>query len=464
MSAPQGPFSVVPYDAAGRVSPSISIDHGGGGTVSDIWEAVRLALPPHTHAFALYAHDGTLVRIGMLPAETLTDDPDVTALAFDVGGNWLATGHADGNVRLWDVVTGDPLWTRVPADEPILGVLFVDVGPWVIAWHDDGPLLVFSQDDGNLLLRVEDPQAGPFTVVPSPEGRELACTGARVTRLTLPDGLELPPLDGDRGSLVPGSPQSLDEGIVWLAYLPDGECIVGVRAGQPHDEVVFWDRATGARTAAISGMTGVAACDLSPDGRFVALGLSGERTTVLLVDTARRVVAHTIETAGTGIHDLRFSRGSGALILHDASLGIVQIDAATGQIGAAIPEDDGAGFVFIGDEEVIPEEAESSPILVTHDGTGRIELTPLEMRGPFAPTGRSASADGGRYAAVPYATDNNLVTVYDLVTDEAIATLPHAGNVHEIWMSGDGTRVAVHAAGHVTVWYVPDAPASIERV
>jgi hypothetical protein len=100
-------------------------------------------------------------------------------------------------------------------------------------------------------------------------------------------------------------------------------------------------------------------------------------------------------------------------------------------------------------------------MIVTHDRDGRLEITALETRGPFGPVGRSVSAHGGRYAAVPYGTDNNYVTVYDLVTDTAIATLPHPGNVQEIWMSADGTRVAVRAAGHVTVWTVPDAPAAI---
>jgi hypothetical protein len=169
MNETQGPYTVVPYDPGCRPLPPISIEHSGAGGLEDAWEMVRLALPPRTQAFAVYDRDGALARIGMVPAEPLTDDPDVRSMAFDYAGNWVATGHEDGNVRLWDVVTGDPLWTRAPADESILGIGFVDTGPWVIAWSDDGPLLVFHQDAGELVLRVEDPQVGAFVATASPE-------------------------------------------------------------------------------------------------------------------------------------------------------------------------------------------------------------------------------------------------------------------------------------------------------
>lgn len=465
MGALQSHFTVVPYDASGRAMPAISIDYSPTDRSVPLWETVRLALPPGSRSFAVYDHQGSLVRIGVLPAEPLTDDPDVTAMAFDTAGHWVLTGHADGNVRLWDIETGDPIWTRAPADEPITGVAFIETIPAALAWSDDGPLLLFSLDDGTLSLRVERPQEGAFVAVPSPAGDEVAMTGPQVQRFSLPEGELLPPLDADRAmaaTAVTEEEGPVDEGVLWLAYLPQEETIVGVRAGEPEDELVFWDRRSGERLTTLGGLIGVAACDLSSDGRIAAIALSGERTTVLLVDTVRREIARTVRTEGQGIYDLRFAPNGGALILHDVSLGIVSMDPQSGEMGAPIPEDGGGEYVIPRDDETIPDERETPPMMVTHDRQGMLELTPLEARGPFGPSGRAISADGARYASVPFSTDNNYVTVYDLVLGMAIATLPHQGNVQEIWLSADGQRVAVRAAGHVTVWNIPDAPASIE--
>src|SRR5438270_9640892 len=113
-------------------------------------------------------HASATVLLGARPVEPLTDDPDVTAMAYERAGRLLVSGHKDGSVRLWNVESGDPIWARDPADEAIEGLAFVDQGPWVLAWCEDGPLLVIARETGELVTRIEDPQFESFTATVSP--------------------------------------------------------------------------------------------------------------------------------------------------------------------------------------------------------------------------------------------------------------------------------------------------------
>lgn len=460
------PFTMVTFDASGVQRTTSAV---GGESAAAAWEAAIASLPAGTAALALYDGKGVLVRVGVVPPEPLTDDPDVTAAAMDATGALVLTGHADGNLRLWNVDTGDPLWTRAPADEPIDGVAFVEGASWVMAWGDDGPLLVMDRDSGELVTRIDEPQVGHFEIAVSRSTDEVACTGGRVTRFALPSGQVLPPLDVAIDAVSPAEAQTEEviarepgRGVRWVNYLPDEATVVGVRVGDV-TEVVFWDRVGGERLASIVLDHDVAACDLSPDASVLALAGGSEPVRLTLMDTRTRDVAHRAELPGRGVLDLRFSPDGNSIVMHDEGEGVLRLDAATGALRASMPEGADVAMVVPREEPVVPEEKESAPIMVTHSLTGSVELTPLVPPTPLGPVGRSISADGARYATVPYSIDNNYVAVFDLRRNVGLATLAHAGNVQEIWFSPDGARVAVRAAGHVTLWRLPPAPERLAR-
>jgi WD40 repeat protein len=463
----RGPFTLIGYDNRGERLGASVVD--AATDLDAAWERVLAALPAPARTFAVYDAAGALVRVGARPAETLTDDADVSAMAMDSSGAFAVTGHTDGDVRLWDLATRDPVWRQAPADEPVRGVAFVERGPWVLAWCDDGPMLLLDRATGELLTRVEDPQFGAFMIAIAPDGAEVACTGLPGRRIALPSGEALPALDADakpasgvgagEGESEGGGGPVPEDAITYLAYLPGDGALVGVRAAEP-TEVVFWDRTTGARVASVYLEHGVAACDLSPDGALAAFVSGEEPTRVTFVDTRLRTIARAASPGGRGALDARFTPDGARLVVQDEGVGVVLVECATGAVLGRVAEDAGVRLAVPDDEAVVPEERESAPMMVTRDSDGRLELTQLVAAAPPGPLGRAVARDGALYAAVPYATDNNFAALYDLARMRGLATLPHRGNVQEIWLSPDGRRVAVRAAGHVTLWALPEAPAT----
>ncbi len=445
MTSRTGPFQVDPQ-------PGDSFRLDAPAPLDAQWSTLLGKLSPRTETFVVRDADARFVYFGARPVETLTDDADVTAMTFDPSGRWIATGHDDGSVRLWEVGNPDPVWSHEPADEPIEGLAIVEQGPWVLAWCEDGPLLVMARDTGDLVTRMEDPQFASFTVTVSPRGDEVAITGPSVMRISLPGGEMRARLDADRAS-------DASSGVQWVEYLDDASMLIGVRsAGIPggDDEVVFWNGEHGARIATIPGLRGVCACDLSPDRSTAAIATSdGTAVNLHLIDTRLHTVSRSIALLHASIYDLRFSADGRSVWVTGLESGTTRVNVAGGSIGTPV-ERDLSRLCVPADGKIVPDTDESDPIMVTRTPSGSLELTHLETRGPFGPIGRAVSANGARYAFSDESGDNNHVLLCDAATNRVIATLAHRANAREIWLSPDGTRVAVRAAGHVHVWSVPE--------
>ncbi len=77
-------------------------------------------------------------------------DADLGAVALDSEGALLATGSADGVVRVWDVATGDLVGEIPLGDVRIRGVAFVDEQTLVVT-PNEGDLLLLTIDTEQLL-------------------------------------------------------------------------------------------------------------------------------------------------------------------------------------------------------------------------------------------------------------------------------------------------------------------------
>ena len=84
-------------------------------------------------------------------------------MAFSPDGHTLASGNADGTVRLWDVA--DPAHPR-PLGQPLTGASAAAVNS--VAFSPDGHTLASGNDDGTVRLwDVADP-AHPRPLGPGP--------------------------------------------------------------------------------------------------------------------------------------------------------------------------------------------------------------------------------------------------------------------------------------------------------
>ncbi|HXL87390.1 MAG TPA: WD40 repeat domain-containing protein, partial [Streptosporangiaceae bacterium] len=147
----------------------------------------------------------------------------VWAVAVAPDGSWLATGSADGTVRIWDAATGQERAVLTGHKDSVLAVAVAPDGSW---------LATGSGDD---TVRIRD-----------------TATGQERTVLT-----------GHKGSVRA------------VAVAPDGSWLA---TGSADRTVRIWDAATGQERAVLTGhKDAVRAVAVAPDGSWLATG-SADRT------------------------------------------------------------------------------------------------------------------------------------------------------------------------------------------
>jgi RNA polymerase sigma factor (sigma-70 family) len=246
----------------------------------------------------------TLEATGQVPAGYTAG---VYSLAFSPDGKFLAGGHADGTIRLWEVRTRTPVATLEKHAGPAWGLAFARDGTllasgsidktvklWsvptfqevstlpatapsqelkpvlAVAYAPDGKLLALATEDKTVelrnartgdLVRVLEGHADVVTCLAfSGDGQMLASGGSDKTiKLWHTDtGKELHTLKGHSGWVHA------------LAFTPDGKKL----ASGGYDKLIkLWDPATGQDLATLAGhKASVRALAIAPDGSCLAGG------------------------------------------------------------------------------------------------------------------------------------------------------------------------------------------------
>ena len=208
-----------------------------------------------------------------LPTQLAAGTGFITSVAFSPVGHLMASGNADGTVRLWDVA--DPVHPRLLGQPLPSGPGIGTSGPAVVlsvAFSPDGHTLAGSDNSGTVRLwDVAD------TVHPRPLGQ---------------------PVTGGDGTAV-----------LSVAFSPDGRILA---SSSVHGTVRLWDVADPAHPRLIGPiLTGGGAATLaafSPDGRTLASG-SFDGTVRLwdVADPAHPRTFSPILTSGGAVDSVAFS-------------------------------------------------------------------------------------------------------------------------------------------------------------
>ncbi|MEV4070307.1 TIR domain-containing protein [Nonomuraea fuscirosea] len=217
-----------------------------------------IAYSPDGSTLAIGNEDGgVLLCAGGAPVRTLQGHQGrVYAVTF--GGGMLATGASDGNVLLWDAMTGEPLRGLRGHPDGVWPVRFDASGELVAAGGGDGVVRVWESATGRLVHELAGHQAPVFT---ASFGRSSLVIGdsAGVVRVwDLRSGKVRVTLGEHRGS------------VYRAVHSPDGSLLA---TGDEAGTVRLWDTATWRLLHELHGHLGSVYCvTFAPDGSLLATG------------------------------------------------------------------------------------------------------------------------------------------------------------------------------------------------
>jgi WD40 repeat protein len=253
-----GPVRIISFSPDGRLLASLTDFVVGDGTIR-IWntetgdESVVLEYGSGTVAFS---PDGQIValdvcsgqvsfsnsgifctedRIRLIDVETGSEtltfqeyiEGRIWSLAFSPDGTLLASGGADGTLRLWEVSTGAEQAILQSLESQIFGVAFNPEGTLLASARGDGVVSLLDVETGEELVVLEGHTEPAVGVAFSPDGTLLASTSVdKTVRLwNVATGSELNILEGHTGAVFS------------LAFSPDGTLLA---SGGDDNTVRLW--------------------------------------------------------------------------------------------------------------------------------------------------------------------------------------------------------------------------------
>ena len=395
---------------------------------------------------------------GILPGDPA--NLGVNAVAFSPDGKLLAVAQANGYVRLWNPVTGQPVGAPLLASTSpqsyVAGVAFSPDGKLLASAGDDGTVRLWNpvtgQPVGALLIASTGPANYVSGVAFSPDGKLLASAdGDGTVRLWNPSTRQ--PV---------GSPLPADPGVdvVAVAFSPDGKLLAS--AGDD-GTVRLWNPSTGQPVGApfpavTSGVSGVA---FSPDGKLLATADTDGTVRLWNPSTRRPLGAPLrVSTGRAGsVSGVAFSPDGKLLATADTDGTVRLWNPSTGrQVGAPLLASTGPGGGING-----VAFSPDGTLLAGADGDGTVRLWNPATR--QAPRARLPAVTGG-VNGVAFSPDGKLlasadgdgtVQMWDPVSQQLVGVL-HAetgpeSDVNEVAFSRDSTLLAsADGDGTVRLW------------
>jgi WD40 repeat protein len=344
-----------------------------------------------------------------ITARPFASPVDTNAVAFSPDGQTVATGGADGNVRLWDAATEQEIGPPMSSDaEPVAAVAF----------SPDGTLVAAGSADGNVQLW--------DTATEQEAGTALVAGAAEVDA---------------------------------LAFSQDGKLLA---TGGQDGAVRLWDVATGSPVGTTMA-TGdaVSALTFGTGGTTLASAESDGATELWNVTTQTQTGAALTVQGSAGVSALAFSPAADALATGNGN-GSIQLWNPAGFHQPSAP-------LALGPVGVAAAAAGHTPaafsagggLLATSNGHGTVRVWNVTMRRPVGlpmgsyhiVTGLALSPDGKTLAVA-----GSGVQLWQTVTGRRIGTtLPSAGNgrYRAVAFSPDGTMLATLGAdGTARIWSV----------
>lgn len=280
-----------------------------------------------------------------------SDGLDLVALSPN--GNTLASVDSDGQIMLWDIVSGQVRVTLPNQSKSLVSGIVFSPDNNTLASVSDNSIQLWdaASGDARLILPgnilVTDPMF-------SPDGKTLAAVA--------PDGnVSLWNLQSGSTTQILTGHQS---GVNAIAFSPDSKILA---TGGQDAQIKIWNAATGTEQASLSeeGSTAVTDLVFSSDGRTLAV--SGQDARIMLWDSQSGSITQVLTGHQSGVNTLAFSPDNKILATGGQDAQIKLWDRATGLEQASLPGESGvavADLVFSPDSKTLASVGESEQVFL----------------------------------------------------------------------------------------------------
>ena len=372
----------------------------------------------------------------------------VNSVAFSPDGNTLVSGSCgdyggmtqecfEGEIKLWDVMTGNVLATLSGHGSSVSSVTFSPDGNTLVSASSDNTLILWDVATGNVLTELN----GSDDIAFSPDGNTLAsASSAEIKFWDVATGNVLATLSG-HGSSVSS-----------VTFSPDGNTF----ASASFQEIKFWDMAMGNVLATLNGHeSGVLSVAFSPNGNTLASSGCGEqgfknrcmRGEIKLWDVVTGNELATFNVHNSRVNNVAFSPDGNILastrisdLSSDSDNTVKLWDVVTGnELTTLNGHESGVLSVAFSPDGNTLASASQDKTVKLWDISSSKTLSTLIGHGSWV-SSVTFSPDGNTLAS---ASRDNTVKLWDVATGNVLATLNgHHDSVISVTFSPDGNALA----------------------